>query len=76
MNAGPRVVGGNHRFRVVRTDNATYIFEKADGADALGVERWRELKFGEAHDVAKLLRDYIIELLRAGAKDQGDAEDF
>lgn len=61
---GPRVLLDAKRFRVVRTvegSKVTYVFEKNDGCDALGVERWRDLKFGEADAVSKMLRDWIIE---------------
>ena len=64
MSDGPRVLLSTPKFRVVRAvegNRVAYVFEKADGCDALGVERWRDLKFGEADSVARMLRDYIIE---------------
>jgi hypothetical protein len=35
--------------------------EKADGCDALGVERWREVNVGQAETVSRWLRDWIIQ---------------
>lgn len=64
MSDGPRVLLQTERFRVVELDNGNKVVEKSDGADALGVERWRELKFGEAESTARMLRDWIFDHLR------------
>jgi hypothetical protein len=60
MSDGPRILLDTGKFRVVELANGNKVIEKADGADALGVERWRDLKLGEADRVAVLLRDWIF----------------
>lgn len=61
MSDGPVVLVQDQAFRIVRIADGNkvyYITETPDGCDALGVERWRELKMDNRHWVA--FRDYII----------------
>lgn len=73
MSDGPRVVLLADRFRIVELANGDKTLERLDGTDAMGGERWRELKFGEADATSRLLRDWIFghlgtcPLLKAGA---------
>ena len=57
MSDGPKVIVEDAKFRIVRVDG-TYITETPDGCDALGVERWRELKMDNQY--WRAFRDYII----------------
>lgn len=69
---GPQIVAGDDRFRIVRItdgDKVTYVVEVPDGADALGVERWREFKTDNT--LVRALRDYVI---RGVVKEQNGAE--
>ena len=59
--SGPRILVQDDKFRIVRVedgDRITYVVETPDGCDALGCERWRELKMDNKHWTA--FRDYII----------------
>lgn len=73
MSDGPRVVLLADRFRIVELANGDKTLERLDGTDAMGGERWRELKFGEADATSRLLRDWIFghlgkcPLVKAGA---------
>lgn len=60
MSDGPRVVLLAERFRIVELANGDKTLERLDGTDAMGGERWRELKFGEADATSRLLRDWIF----------------
>lgn len=75
MTDGPTIIATDESmFRIVRIVNGervTYVLEKADGCDALGVERWRELRVGEADNVTRHLRDWII---RQAIKETHEAE--
>jgi hypothetical protein len=58
---GPQIVVADDKFRIVRLtdgDRVTYTVETPDGCDALGVERWRELKMDNPH--WRAFRDFII----------------
>lgn len=73
MSIDARVILETPKFRVIKAvegEKVTYVFEKADGFDALGVQRWRELKFGEAEATSRMFRDYIIEQVREQEKNQ------
>jgi hypothetical protein len=66
--SSPRIVASNERFRIVRIEDGNriaHVIEVPDGADALGVERWREYKAESAG--VRALRDFILEL---AAKEQ------
>jgi hypothetical protein len=56
----------------VELPNNTKVVEKADGCDFLGVERWRELKFGEAESTARMLRDWIFDHLRTCPQEESE----
>jgi phage gp45-like len=61
VSDGPVVIVEDARFRIVRLaegDKVIYVTETPDGCDAMGVERWRELKMDNKHWAA--FRDYII----------------
>jgi phage gp45-like len=61
VSDGPVVIVEDAKFRIVRLaegDKVIYVTETPDGCDALGVERWRELKMDNKHWGA--FRDYII----------------
>lgn len=66
MTDGPHVLIADEKFRIVRVtqgQNVIYIFEKADGCDALGCERWREVASdGAGSTPFKWLRDQVIRL--------------
>ena len=65
---GPVIVVQDECFRIVRLtdgERVTYVVETPDGADALGNERWRELRMDNKHWVA--FRNYII---RTAIKEQ------
>jgi hypothetical protein len=64
MPDGPRVVFQTDKFRVVEGANGNKTVEKFDGYDAMGGDRWRDLKFGEADAVSRLLRDWIFDHCR------------
>lgn len=70
MNDGPRIVIGDDNFRIVRTGER-YILELPDGADALGVERWREVEANGKP--VKAMRDFLIRLSVKLNKEQSDA---
>jgi hypothetical protein len=58
---GPTIIVQDDRFRIVKLtegDRVTYTVETPDGADCLGVERWRELRMDNKHWQA--MRDFII----------------
>ncbi len=61
MPDGPRVVFKTDRFRVVHGASGNYTVERFEGYAAMGEERWRDLKFGEADQTSRLLRDWIFE---------------
>jgi len=59
----PRILASDGKWRIVRIedgDKVGHVLEKQDGYDALGVERWKELRVGEADGLTRQLRDYII----------------
>ena len=60
MSDGPRILLVTDKFRIVEGANGNKYVEKFEGYDAMGGERWRDLKFGEASDVARMLRDWIF----------------
>ena len=71
---GPYILAGDDKFRIVRDevgDKVTYTVEAPDGCDALGVERWKELRMDNKHWSA--FRDYII---RAALKEKSDAKNI
>jgi hypothetical protein len=61
MNPEPRVLILTPKFRVVELEDGNKTVEKFEGYDAMGGPRWRDLKFGEADAVSRLLRDWIFE---------------
>ena len=59
----PRIIASDGKWRIVRLEDGervTHVLEKQDGVDALGVERWKELRVGEADGLTRQLRDWII----------------
>lgn len=60
MADGPRVLLQTDKFRVVEGANGNKAVERFEGLDAMGGERWRDLKFGEADATSRLLRDWIF----------------
>jgi hypothetical protein len=56
----PREVIRTDKFRVVQDTGGNYAIEKYEGRAAMGEERWRDLKFGEADQTSRLLRDWIF----------------
>jgi hypothetical protein len=60
MPDGPQIVIETEKFRIVRGANGNYTVEKYEGYDAMGAPRWRDLKFGEADQTSRLLRDWIF----------------
>lgn len=74
MSNGPRIVVGDDRFRLVRVSEGakvTYVLEVTDGADALGVERWREVS-ADGKPV-KAMRDFLIR--QCVKQEQSDAHE-
>jgi hypothetical protein len=58
-----RILASDGKWRIVRVEDGervTNILEKHDGFDALGCERWKELRVGEADNITRQLRDWII----------------
>lgn len=78
MADGPREVIRTEKFRIVQGANGDYSVEKYEGYDAMGGERWRDLKFGEADATSRLLRDWIFSHARVcpvlKGSDDGEAE--
>ena len=76
--SGQRILLQTAKFRIVELHDGNKVVERADGADALGVERWRLLKFAEAADTATMLRDWIFSHLSRcdQVKEQNGAEDL
>ena len=72
MPDGPRVVVLADKFRIVQGASGNYTVEKNEGYDAMGGERWRDLKFGEADATSRLLRDWIFDHCRTCPALQGD----
>ena len=71
----PFVIASDDKFRIVKLedgDRVTYVIEKQDGCDALGVERWRDVSSDSP--IVRALRDWII---RAALKEKinGDSSD-
>lgn len=63
--SGPRIIAGgdDDGFRLVRVEDGervTHILETPDGCDALGVERWREVKINGSAMTA--LFGYLIKI--------------
>lgn len=68
-----RILAADDKWRIVRIEEGekvTYTLERHDGHDALGVERWKELRVGEADNLTRQLRDYIIAQAVKAAKEQ------
>lgn len=62
MSSGPFIIAGDATFRIIRIEDGnsvTHVMELADGADALGVERWRDARM-DNKGVATTLFNYII----------------
>lgn len=78
MNDGPRVVVLTDKFRVVEGANGNKTLERFEGLDAMGGERWRDLRIGEADNVTRLLRDWLFEHAAKCPllKERGDAQDI
>jgi hypothetical protein len=76
VSDGPVIVAGNEKFRIVRAVSGNYVTEIYDECDALGVERWREAKLGEAkaNTITLMFRDYIISQAVRAEKGTADAE--
>ena len=60
MTDGPRVLVQTEKFRIVEAANGNKTVERYEGQDAMGGARWRDLKFGEADQTSRLLRDWIF----------------
>lgn len=61
--SGPRILATDGKFRIVRVEEGeriSHVLEKADGCDALGVERWRDVSLGTGEGISRQLRDWII----------------
>ena len=74
--SGPSILALDSKWRIVRVEDGekvTYTLERHDGTDALGVERWKELRVGDADNLTRQLRDYIIAQAVKAAKET-DAE--
>jgi hypothetical protein len=61
VSDGPREIIRTNRFRIVEGANGNKTVEKFEGYDAMGGERWRDLKFGEADNTSRMFRDWIFE---------------
>lgn len=73
---GPRVLASDGKWRIVRVEDGekvTYTLERHDGFDALGCERWKELRVGDADNLTRQLRDYIIAQAIKAAKESDSA---
>lgn len=57
----------SHRYRVIRIEVAKYAYEKMDGVDMLGVERWNSIPVDDEDitDVHSMLNGLCWELERA-----------
>lgn len=63
MSDGPRIIATDGKFRIVRIEQGervSNVLERADGCDALGVERWKEIDVGAGESISRRLRDWII----------------
>jgi hypothetical protein len=79
VSDGPRILASDGKWRIVRAEageKVTYTLERHDGCDALGVERWKELRVGEADNLTRQLRDYIIATAVKAAKESDSAENL
>jgi hypothetical protein len=70
----PREVIRTDKFRVVQDTGGNYAIEKYEGRAAMGEERWRDLKFGEADQTSRLLRDWIFAHARVCPLCQGESD--
>lgn len=80
MGDVPRELVRTDKFRIVEQPNGNKVIERFEGNDAMGGERWRDLKFGEADQTSRLLRDFLFEhaakcpLLRGGVDESQQSE--
>lgn len=75
--SGPRIIAADAKFRIVRLEDGervTHTLERHDGFDALGCERWKELRVGDADNLTRSLRDYIIATAIKAEKENDSAE--
>lgn len=49
MGNGPTLLVDEEDFRIVATGDGMFVLEVTDGADALGVERWRTFQTNGTH---------------------------
>jgi hypothetical protein len=59
------ILAQHERWRIVKQadgERITYVLEKLDGIDALGVERWKDIKIGDGSvdSITRSMRDFII----------------
>jgi hypothetical protein len=70
VSGGPRLIVDQPDFRIVQVGDGAglrYVLEVSDGADALGVERWREFKLDN-----QKLRSLFGYLCRLATKETSD----
>jgi len=67
--AEPELRLETEKFRIVRVGDEN-VFEKREGLDAMGVPRWRELRFADADNVARMLRDFILSRLDGWTREE------
>lgn len=68
----PRVLTQTPKWRIVETPDGNKHTERFDGIDAMGGERWGNLKIAEADNVSRWFRDWIYEHLAKCPMQQGD----
>jgi hypothetical protein len=68
MSIEATILASAEKWRIVKQvdgERVTYLLEKLDGADGLGVERWKAVNIGDGSvdTLTRQLRDYIIQLM-------------
>ena len=81
MSIEASIIAQYEKWRIVRQvegQRVTYVLEKLNGCDALGVERWIDVKVGDSavDNITRSMRDFIIQQAVKAAKETGSAEDI
>ena len=68
------IIAQHEKWRIVKQaegERVTYVLEKQNGFDALGVERWTDVKLGDASvdSITRQMRDFIIQQAVKAAKE-------
>lgn len=74
MSIDAAIIAQHEKWRIVKQtegEKVTYVLEKQNGFDALGVERWQDVKLGDASvdSITRQMRDFIIQQALKAAKE-------